>query len=71
MGRTRCGILGDILPGMAWWDSLKVLWFGMKGILWQRLMVGSRGGNGSLLVNAAIVWQSTTNVGNPPEIVEL
>ncbi|CZR64171.1 probable adult brain protein 239 [Phialocephala subalpina] len=71
MGRSEGGVIMDLLPSMAWWDSLKVLWFGVKGILWQRLMVGPRGGNGGLLVNAAIVWQSTTDPGNPVEVVEL
>jgi len=71
MGRSKGGIIMDLLPSMAWWDSLKVVWFGVKGILWQRLMVGPRGGNGGLLINAAIVWQSTTDPGNPVEVVEL
>ncbi|CAL3968125.1 unnamed protein product [Diplocarpon coronariae] len=71
MGGQRGGILADFLPGHAWWDALMVLYHGFKGILWQRLMVGPRGGNGGLLVNAALVYQSTTDVGNLPEVVEL
>jgi len=71
MGRSKGGVVMDLLPSMAWWDSLKVVWFGIKGILWQWLMVGPRGGNGGLLVNASIVWQSTTDPGNPVEVVEL
>ena len=65
------GILLDMIPSYAWIGSLKVLWYGVKGILWQKLMVGPGGGNGGLLVNAAIVYQSTTDVGNPVEVVEL
>lgn len=71
MDRKKGGILLDVIPSYAWIHSLKVLWHGVKGILWQKLMVGPGGGNGGLLVNAAIVYQSTTDVGNPVEVVEL
>jgi hypothetical protein len=67
MAGKRAGILGDIIPSMAWVDAIKVLFYGVRGILWDRLI----GGNGGLMVNAALVWQSTTDVGNPVEIVEL
>lgn len=52
-------------------DVVKVVFYGVRGILWDRLMVGPGGSNGGLLVNPAIVWQSTTDVGNNPEVVEL
>ena len=65
------GILVDIIPSLAWVDAIKVLWHGFRGILWQKLMVGPHGGNGGLLVNAAVVYQSTTAVGNPVAVVEL
>jgi hypothetical protein len=56
---------------MAWMDAVKVVFYGIRGILWDRLVVGPGGGNGGLMVNAALVWQSTTDVGNPVEIVEI
>ena len=71
MARKRGSLLLDLVPSLAWVDAVKVLWYGVKGILWQRLMVGPSGAKGGLLVNAAIVYQSTTDVGNPVEVVEL
>jgi hypothetical protein len=71
MASKRGGILGDIVPSMAWIDAVKIFLYGVRGILWDRLMVGPSGGNGGLMVNAALVWQSTTDVGNPVEVVEL
>lgn len=71
MTLKRGGIVGDLIPSMAWMDAIKVVFYGIRGILWDRLMVGPGGGNGGLMVNAALVWQSTTDVGNPVEIVEL
>ena len=52
-------------------DVARVVFYGIRGILWDRLMVGPGGGNGGLLVNAAVVWRSTVDVGNRPQIVEL
>ena len=71
MQRKKGGPWRDFLPSAAWMDSVKVIWYGIKGILWQRLMVGPNGSNGGLMVNAALVWQATTDLGNPPVIVEL
>ena len=71
MASKRGGILGDIIPSLAWIDAVKIILYGVRGILWDRLMVGPGGGNGGLMVNAALVWQSTTDVGNPVEVVEL
>jgi hypothetical protein len=71
MARTGRGIIKDFIPSGAWLDVVKVVFYGVRGILWDRLMVGPGGSNGGLLVNPAIVWQSTTDVGNNPEVVEL
>lgn len=72
MARKKKGIIRDLLPSFAWIDALKVVWYGLRGILWQRLMVSSTGANGGLLVNAALVsWKTADIVGNQAEIVEL
>jgi hypothetical protein len=53
-------------------DTLRVLWHGVMGVLWQRLMVGSAGANGCLLVNAAVVsWRSADVIGNKAQVVDL
>jgi len=71
MSRSKGGVLRDLLPSMAWLDAVKVIWHGVRGVLWQRLMVGLAGGKGGLLVNAALVWRTTTEIGNPVEVVDL
>jgi hypothetical protein len=65
------GVVADLIPSAAWIDVAKVVWYGVNGVLWQWLMVGSKGANGGILVNAALAYQSTSNIGNAPEIVEL
>lgn len=71
MAKTGSGILSDAIPSAAWMDAVKVLFYGVRGILWDRLMVGPAGANGCLLVNPAIAWQSTTEVGNKATVVEI
>ncbi|TAQ85231.1 hypothetical protein B7494_g6459 [Chlorociboria aeruginascens] len=71
MARKKGGILNDLIPSLAWLDAVRVIWYGIKGILWQRLMVGPGGGNGGMMINAALVYQSTSDLGNPVEVVEL
>ena len=71
MTRGNSGFIRDMIPSAAWVDAFKVMWHGIRGILWQYLMVGQKGANGSMLINAALTWQSTSRLGNSPEVVDL
>jgi hypothetical protein len=71
MAAPNNGILGELVPSAAWLDVLKVVWYGVRGILWQWLMVGPKGANGGVLVNPAIVWQSTLDARNEAIVVDL
>lgn len=71
MGRKQGGVIKDFFPSAAWLDAIRVVWHGAKGVLWQRLMVPGGGHHGGLMVNAALVYQSTTEVGNRVEVVDL
>jgi hypothetical protein len=72
MAHRKAGILMDCLPSVAWLGTLKVVWYGVKGIVWQHLMVGPKGSNGGLLVNAALAhWSAADTINNQPEIVDL
>jgi hypothetical protein len=69
LARPHRGVITDLVPSKAWVDALSVVWYGIRGILWQRLMVGREGARGSLLLNAAVVYQSTMDVGNEAQVV--
>jgi hypothetical protein len=72
MSRKGQGVLRDILPSWRWVDACKVCWYGVKGVLWQHLMVGSAGANGGVLVNAAMVsWRTADVIGNSATVVDL
>ncbi|KAI9731102.1 MAG: hypothetical protein M1818_007959 [Claussenomyces sp. TS43310] len=73
MSSTKHGVLHDLVPNASWIDALRVIWYGVKGVLWQYLMVGNKGANGGVLVNAALAYQSSNppRLGNPAEVVVL
>ncbi|KAI1810618.1 calcineurin-like phosphoesterase [Poronia punctata] len=53
MLRKKRGPIFDMLPHRGWLDAFKVLYHGIKGILWQWFWLGGAS-NGSLLANAAM-----------------
>jgi len=56
---------------LQWIDGIRVIWYGVRGMLWQKLMVRRTGGNGGLLINAAMVYETSSDIGNPAEVVDL
>lgn len=74
MAGNGAGWRADLWPGnvRAWWDAWLVLWYGVQGLLWQHLMLGSRGGGGppTLLVNAALKHEMTTTGTYPVEVID-
>lgn len=77
MERLRSGQNGlwrDFTDVGRWVDATRVVWGGVRGILWHWLMNGGRTGpgrQGGLIVNAALTYQSTSRIGNQAQIVEL
>lgn len=65
------GIISDFFAVFQWIDGMRVIWHGVRGILWQKLMVRRTGNSGGLLVNAAMVYETSTDIGNPAEVVDL
>lgn len=66
------GVVRDFTDSARWIDAGRVLWGGVRGILWRFLMDGGRSGSrGSLMVNAALTYQSTSRIGNKPTVIEL
>jgi hypothetical protein len=72
MARKKRGVIRDFLPSWAWWEAWKVIWYGIIGVLWQHLMLGSNERNGGLMINAALVsWRTPDVIANPAEVVVL
>lgn len=50
-------------------DGLKMLWWGVLGTVWSRVW-GAEGGGG-IMVNAALMYNNSGQLGNPPSVVEI
>ena len=67
--RGEHGVLWDIVAFWMWIDVVKLTVFGLLGILWSRVWGGDDGGG--IIVNAALMYRSSGQILNPPEIVDL
>ncbi|MCJ1297823.1 hypothetical protein MMC08_000611 [Hypocenomyce scalaris] len=67
--REGAGVIRDMVSVSAWTDALRVLGYGLVGILWTRLWGG--GGDGGVMVNASLAYRSTGKLGNAPQIVDI
>lgn len=68
MAAPRMGLIGDLLPSGAWIDVVLTVGYSIWDVLFGRLGTKDEGG---LMINAAMVYGSTTTIGNPPEVVDL
>ncbi|KAL8755539.1 MAG: hypothetical protein Q9199_003556 [Rusavskia elegans] len=67
--RKHAGLFRDCLDLPAWFDGVKVVWYGIMGFLWSQIWGGIYAG--TLAVNASLTVGSTGKLGNPPQIVDL
>ena len=68
-GRDGAGLLWDLVSVSAWIDALRVLWYGLVGIMWTRVWGGVN--DGGVMVNASLAFRSTGKLGNAPQIVDI
>jgi len=67
--RKSEGVVADMINVGAFFDGLKMLFFGLQGILWNRVWGGKP--RGGIMVNAALSVGSTGRLGNPPHMIDL
>jgi len=61
--RRKGGLARDLLPTGAWLDAIKVVFYGVNGVLWRWLMMGpGKVSSGSLLVNAGVMEGNTGRI---------
>ncbi|KAI9700661.1 MAG: hypothetical protein M1836_002030 [Candelina mexicana] len=66
--RKDLGVVLEAFAVGAWLDALRVVAYGLQGVLWNRIWGGVE--HSGLLVNAALV-KHTGRIGNPAEVVEI
>ena len=62
-------LLWGVLDLWAWLDVLRVIWYGVQGLLWKRVWGGATAGG--WMVNAALVFQSTGKLANSPIVMDI
>ena len=65
--RKDRGVLRDIFAVWAWLDVLRMLYYGIIGILWTRVWGGEA--QGTTMVNAAMVYNNTGKLGPKAQVV--
>uniref|UniRef100_L2FS89 Phosphoric ester n=1 Tax=Colletotrichum fructicola (strain Nara gc5) TaxID=1213859 RepID=L2FS89_COLFN len=60
-----------LVPHSGGLGALRVLGYGIHGVIWKWLMIGPGGNTSSLMVNAAQMYGNTGRLGNPVEVVDL
>jgi len=69
MTSKKSGIIGDLMPSSRWIAAMRVILYSLGNLISS--IFGGTGTAGGVLINAAMVYQNTTKIGNPPEVIEL
>lgn len=70
MGRdTRKMFAGGILDFWMWWEMLWVVYYGVVGVLWERVWGGE--GESTILVNAALIDQRSGRLERKVQVVDI
>ncbi len=65
---AHCAV-GEFFDIGLWTEGAKLVYQGARGVLWSKLWGGT--GNGGLMVNASLTWQTTDRMDNGPHVVYL
>ncbi|KAL1983287.1 hypothetical protein VTN96DRAFT_309 [Rasamsonia emersonii] len=68
--QTRLGFLYDAFSVRSWIDAVKVVVYGVIGVIWSRIWGGENRGCG-WAVNAACMYKNSGRLGNPPQVFVL
>ncbi|KAL8694643.1 MAG: hypothetical protein Q9218_000738 [Villophora microphyllina] len=68
-GREQAGLLNDFIDPLAWLELVKLVWYGIKGILWSQIWRGD--GSGTMMINASLTYRSTGQLRNAPQVVDI
>lgn len=68
--RLVSGTLRDLLDVHGWLDAVRVVVYGVLGVVWAKVWGGENAGCG-WVVNAACMVGNSGRLGNPPVVIEL
>lgn len=69
-GRECHGFFNQVFTiGSRWLDFLKLIWYGVLGILWSRVWGGDNGGG--VMINASLTYRNSGKLLNWPQVVDI
>ena len=68
--RRPDGVFRGLLDPRSWLDIMKVCFYGLSGVLWERLMGGDYP-QPTIMVLASLMYNNTGVLGNPPQVVDI
>ncbi|KAL1977814.1 hypothetical protein VTN31DRAFT_673 [Thermomyces dupontii] len=66
-GPVWLGAFQDLISPRSWIDAVRVVFYGVVGVIWARVWGGSYRGSG-WMVNAACMYRSSGELRNPPQV---
>lgn len=67
--RQSRGILAQVFDIFLWVDAVKVLLFGLRGVVWDRVWGGEQ--RRTTLINASLMYNNTGVLGNAVQVVDI
>lgn len=71
LGRRARGFVWDLCNLGLWSDLGLVVFYGVKAVVWERVWGGRLGGENTVFVNAAMMFEGSGRLGNGVQVVDI
>ena len=71
LGRRARGFVWDLCNLGLWMDLGLVVYYGVKAVVWERVWGGRLGGESTVFVNAAMMFEGSGRLGNGVQVVDV
>lgn len=71
LSRRARGLVWDFCNVLLWWDLGRVVFFGVREVLWERVWGGRLLEYQTLMINAAMMFEGSGRLGNKVQVVDI
>jgi len=71
LARRARGLVWDMWNLLLWWDLGRVVFYGVKAVLWERVWGGKMLDYQTVMVNAAMMFEGSGRLGNEVQVVDI
>lgn len=71
LSRRARGFVWDVWNLCLWWDLGRVVFYGVRAVLWERVWGGRMLEYQTVMVNAAMMYEGSGRLGNEVQVVEI